>query len=87
MPSKRVIPPVKNGLGSQVIVDHRKSTLARGTRWDYHFRWEFLPKLVLGQGAIKDTERTGTSKGLSQSIDRGMISSVAEIADNQVQFQ
>ena len=45
-----------------------------GTIHPYHFRWEFLPKLVLWQGgAIKDPPHTGTSKGLSQAINRGRI--------------
>ena len=43
-----------------------------GTIHPYHFRWEFLPKLV-SWGAIKDRARTGTSKGLSQAINRGPI--------------
>ena len=46
--------------GADAQTDHRKSTLARGSRWrprwpgaqsgtihPYHFRWEFLPKPVL----------------------------------------
>ena len=58
------------------LLDHRKSTLARGSRWDYtplKFRGEFLPNLFYDRGAIKDPAHTGTSKGLSQAIDRGPI--------------
>ena len=40
------------------------------TTHPYHFRWEFLPELVYDSGAIKEPAHTGTSKGLSQAINR-----------------
>ena len=56
------------------VVDHRKSTLAKGSRWDYtilggnsYLSWFY------DRGAIKDPARTGTSKGLPQAINRGPI--------------
>ena len=40
----------------------------------YHFRWEFLPiSWFYDRGAKKDPSHTGTSKGLSQAINRGPI--------------
>ena len=58
-------------------IDHGKSTLARSSRWDY------TPPTILGgnsylsgiydRGAIKDLAHTGTSKGLSQAINRGPV--------------
>ena len=58
-------------------LEHRKSTLARGSRWDYT-----TPTILGGnsylswfydRGAITDPAHTGTSKGLSQAINRGPI--------------
>ena len=64
-------------IGAGSGIDHRKSTLARGSRWDYtplpfiggnsYLSWCY------GRGAIRDQARKGTSKGLSQAIKRGPI--------------
>ena len=65
----------ESGAGRRI--DHRKSTLAKVSRWDY----TLLP--ILGgnsylswfydRGAIRDRAHTGTSKGLSQVINSGPI--------------
>ena len=59
------------------FIDHMKSMIVRGSRWDY------TPPTILGgnsylswfydRGAIKDPAHTGTSKGLSQAMNRGQI--------------
>ena len=58
-------------------IDHRKSTLARGSRKEL-----YTPTILGGnsylswfydRGAIKDQVHTGTSEGLSQAMNRGPI--------------
>ena len=39
----------------------------------YHFWGEFLISWFYDRGAIKDQAHTGTSKGLSQAINRALI--------------